>query len=616
MRSGLVLLGSILIAATSGMDMTVARKLLPDAHGLLGYLYQFLGRVFRDFSSDRFAMLAIFCVSFWLLKRYLFCKPKNTGAGEYLLCALFGAFRVVSEAFRQAGTVAVLWADLFQLMKTVMLFVASVMLMLCLLRGLNEWLHRERTEGKLWLGSLWEKHPFVFPMVVLTLLWLPQIIVKYPGVIDVDTAPMINGGAHGWGSDHFPSFDIWLFSRLYVAGQQTGQENLFYFLFVLLQCGLYIVSFSYLLMLMKRRRVSDWILKGSLLIYGFSPAFSGWAVTIGKDSLFFPFCMLLSVLLWDSVCDLKGFFKKWWLSVGILLCTLFMSLSRPNGIFIAIPAVAMLIFALLYRRVNWKCTMLFSLGMVLMLVLSTGISSHLITELHLEKRFKRDAFSIVFQPTATVVVRHGSEIPSEEQKAIDGVLHYDWIQECYDPDYAKVNSSARTEVPAENLIQYFATWWKQLKRYPLDYVDAFVGVARPLIDLQETENVYYSITNPQLTYGAIYPASMADMFFYDEEQMAVFDDAQRLLTEWYHAVARLPLLGELTGISCHFHLMLMMLYLCWCNKRRLELICFIPSLMTGFFGFISPIVLLRLQLPMLGALPLWFAGFEIKGKNE
>ncbi|MDY2656603.1 MAG: hypothetical protein SOV75_06260 [Candidatus Limiplasma sp.] len=142
-RAGVLLCAGLMTMAP-WLDMAPARNARPDASDFFGYVYQLIARTFASFQVDRLVAALLLVVCIWLCRRYLFCKPKGTGVGEYILCAFFAIMTLLCTAVRTQDTVAVLWENAFQLAKAALFVCGVYLLFLTLLRAVSNILENER----------------------------------------------------------------------------------------------------------------------------------------------------------------------------------------------------------------------------------------------------------------------------------------------------------------------------------------------------------------------------------------------------------------------------------------------------------------------------------------
>ena len=123
LRTGAAALAALLMTLAAGLEMTVARKLNPDAVDAGGFLYQLIGRTSRSFTLEPLAATCVLLLAFWLARRYLLRRAEGAKAGEYLLSAFLGGIALLCAAMRAGETVRLIWQNSFQLFKSLLIFV-------------------------------------------------------------------------------------------------------------------------------------------------------------------------------------------------------------------------------------------------------------------------------------------------------------------------------------------------------------------------------------------------------------------------------------------------------------------------------------------------------------
>ena len=206
-------------------------------------------------------------------------------------------------------------------------------------------------------------------------------------------------------------------------------------------------------------------------------------------------------------------------------------------------------------------------------------------------RYMQDVLSLPFQQTARVVKLHGEEIPGRSGRS-STALDYDSLAEGYNDWYADaVMDTYRQTATAEDRLAYWGVWWRQLCRWPTEYLDAALHMNGVLFDLRDNEPMYISFSDMALdTY--VYPWSFNDMTMYDREALVPLSSAKRALTEWYMDFDKLPLIGLCASMSFNVLLTLALLYRCVTERRRNILPVFLPALATLLVCLFSPVVYL------------------------
>ena len=364
---------------------------------------------------------------------------------------------------------------------------------------------------------------------------------------------------------------------------------------------------SYTLCVMRRLGAPGWVRLTALLLYDLSPCYAGWATVIAKDTMFQISFLLMVTLLWEFLRDRKGFFESWRRPVLLGASFLVMALSRHNGLPLAAAVLAVMLLMLVRERERRRAALrLFACG-ALSLAIAVGVEAAISAALGIQDRYMQDILSLPFQQTARVVKLHGEEIPQEEREIIDRVLDYDSLADGYNDWYADaVKDTYRQTATAEDRLAYWGVWWRQLRRWPTEYLDAALHMNGVLFDLRDNEPMYISFSDMEL-HNYVYPWSFNDMTMYDREALVPLSSVQRALTEWYMDFDRLPLVGLCASMSFNVLLTLALFYLCATGGRRGILPVFLPALATLLVCLFSPVVYLRYALPLIGAMPVGLA---------
>ena len=99
--------------------------------------------------------------------------------------------------------------------------------------------------------------------------------------------------------------------------------------------------------------------------------------------------------------------------------------------------------------------------------------------LNIQDRYIQDVLSLPLQQTARVVSLHADEIPEKEKALIDRVVVYDGLAENYLDWYADpVKDTYRQTANASDRIHYRGVWFRQMLRWPVDYLDAMLKMIR------------------------------------------------------------------------------------------------------------------------------------------
>ncbi len=478
LRTGAAALAALLMTLAAGLDMTAARKLNPDAVDAGGFLYQLIGRTSRSFTLEPLAATCVLLLAFWLARRYLLRRAEGAKAGEYLLSAFLGGIALLCAAMRAGETVRLIWQNSFQLFKSLLIFAGMSLWFLYAVRVLAEGLSRPRKEGR--FCAFWDRHPFGFPFLVLLAAYGWQIAIKYPGVIHLDVVMpirMVLGLSPK--NNTFPPTGTLLYGGAFLLGEKLGNVNWTYFAIMLFQSVSLMLTLSYALWLMHTRKAPRWVQLLALTLFAVNPIYIGWITTLGKDAQYMVWMLLMGVLMMEFLAEPEAFCRKKSRWVLLTADSLLAVLTRYNGVSVVVPCLVAILIVLCRRpalRRNIPCLLVCS---ALAFGLSAGANAAATRLLGLEEIRFYDYLSIPFQQTARVAKFYGGDgVTDEEKAAVDTMIAYDQLAERYDPAHADgVKTTVDVLERGKNSPKaYLCFWWKQLRQYPVDYLDAMLNV--------------------------------------------------------------------------------------------------------------------------------------------
>lgn len=615
LRTGAAALAALLMTLAAGLEMTAARKLNPDAVDAGGFLYQLIGRTAASFQLEPLTAGCVLLIACWLARRYLLRRAEGAKAGEYLLSAFLGGIALLCAAMRAGETVRLIWQNSFQLIKSLLIFAGMSLWFLYAVRALAEGLSRPRKEGR--FCAFWDRHPFQFPFLVLLAAYGWQIAIKYPGVIHLDVVMpirMVLGLSPK--NNTFPPTGTLLYGGAFLLGEKLGNVNWTYFAIMLFQSVSLMLTLSYALWLMHTRKAPRWVQLLALTLFAVNPIYIGWITTLGKDAQYMVWMLLLGVLMMEFLAEPEAFCRKKSRWVLLTADSLLAVLTRYNGVSVAVPCLAAILIVLCRRpalRRNIPCLLVCS---ALAFGLSAGANAAATRFLGLEEVRFYDYLSIPFQQTARVAKFYGGEgVTDEEKAAVDTMIAYDQLAERYDPAHADgVKTTVDVLERGKNSPKaYLRFWWKQLRQYPVDYLDAMLNVNYWMFDLQQNVPTYHSYADIQ---QYTYPYAFHETRFFNLEEIRPLMSWQRALTEWYFRFDRLPLIGNFASMGFCVNGMILLAYVSWILRRRKTLLTMIPSAVTAAATLFCPEVYIRYLLPAMASLPLWLAAFFLLPENR
>lgn len=446
---------------------------------------------------------------------------------------------------------------------------------------------------------LFGKHCFLKIFFLLLLLWLPVILLSFPGNLCYDVIGQIEQvvGRTAY-SAHHPLLHTLLVGGLVQLGKTlTGSYDAGLFLYILVQALLLASALAGTIWWLNRQefergRVSHLILLVILGVYVFSPMYSNMASTAIKDIPFVA-AVIWYVILLAELCFHRQRLKDWRFAAIFLAVQVLMSLLRNNGFYVMVLTGA--VFCVLWWKQSeraMRVRMMFCL-LLLPTLLSRLFSGILLMGLSAEKGKAAEMFSLPFQQTARYLQLYREELTMEEKTAIEAVLgDTAEIAKNYNPDLAdpvKRLYYEQDEVTGKELAGYFAVWGKDFFKHPCVYLEAFFAHV-------------YGWFDPAVSNAPRYEAE-CDLFL----RKGLFKDADKVLLFVYRLADRMTPLGLLQNVGAYtWGLFLLWGYLWKKNKKSLVLLT--PLLVSLLICMVSPCFYLhpRYAYPYMFTLPFLY----------
>lgn len=327
---------------------------------------------------------------------------------------------------------------------------------------------------------------FFCSAAVIFIFWLPYYIILWPGSLHGDAPSQILQYYHfpvsfqgRWISDgvntiytnDHPFIMTIILGKFIDLGRSMGNMLYGFAILTAIQMILFIIGFSVLIASFYYFRVPKKLVVAATLLYAIVPVFPMYAQLIGGDvwlSLVFVYFMIGIIWIFQT----KGEVLKSKRFIFFEFCViLLMGMVKNQGIYIAV--VMILIIAITYYR-RWKGILI---GMILPIILFKVVYMGFVFDIcHVGPVGRQEALSFFFQQTARCVTYHTSEITEEEKEAIDKILDYENLPNYYDIGLSDgVKSTFKDEATSEDMKNYFKTWFKMGLKYPIEYLQAFVG---------------------------------------------------------------------------------------------------------------------------------------------
>lgn len=330
---------------------------------------------------------------------------------------------------------------------------------------------------------------FLVPFFVMCLVDIFVLVFCcFPGNIDPDC---INVLKQVYGetqlSNHHPFVYTVLLKRIIIlANSYLSNVDYGIMIFLILQILFISLIFAYSILSLFRMGVNKGLLKAFVLISVFWPQNINYSITVGKDSVFASFALLLvvSFLRID-----KGMGSMVFNYISFCFSVLGLCFFRSNGTFICIGVLA--VAAFLFIRENKTFCFLFLIG----ILVSTFSKNMLMNMCDIQRPDTIEAFAIPTQQIARVISRSNNLSP-EEKDLLSEIVDIDKVPDAYNSfwvDFVKdlVRKKGNQDYLREHKTEYLKLYLSLGRRNPIEYIKAWIDETSGYYSPQESFGVWY-----------------------------------------------------------------------------------------------------------------------------
>ncbi|MBR1413224.1 MAG: hypothetical protein IJ574_00955 [Bacilli bacterium] len=520
-----------------------------------------------------------------------------------ILSILFSIFMIVGYSFEVGHSFKLMFGNIYFIIITLIKLISFTYLFYTFINIINNYIfnkeHKDLKKNNK-IVKLFNKHPFLFSLILILICWLPYIISFYPAILSPDPSNQVKQffGIRTKYSDfavmldenvtitnHHPVFHTVLLGGCAKIGDSLGNVNLGLFIYSLLQTVILASTLAFTIKYLKKTNTKYKYIFIVLLMYAFVPVFPFYAMSPVKDVLFSCFITMYVIELFDLI---RFNNYKWYNYLILFITMLLIVLQRQNGIYSLYLSFPFLFF------IKLKNKKVLLLTLVLVVGLFYSYSKILLPHLKITDGSIREVLSIPFQQTARYVKTYPDEVTSSERKAIDKVLKYKTLAKRYDARISDpVKNKFNKYTTSDDLKAYFKVWFKQLKKHPVTYLEATID---------NTYGYFY----PNTTYWYIY--NTYDTRLKEDDIDYHFNNlehSRELLTDYGVSFPYIPLVGLFVNIGFTTWVYLYMLYLLIKEKKYRYIIVLTVSLSLILVCFASPVnTYFRYALPSVFSLPV------------
>lgn len=549
-------------------------------------LYHLLYDFIRSFAGN--FVLAIILVPM-LYKTFCYCGAlyrEHFSSVRGTLCialpaGLFAAFMIIGMAFVNGkDTLSPIFDNELQILKSLFGFVGYFAVLFFGITWIFYFLdcldiykisNRKRFKPvQMYLDSL-TKRPFITTFLTLIILYIPYIIVSYPGILTGDAPDQFGMTYERYELHNAHPVTHTLFLKFCVkTGEaifQTANAGLF--LYSMLQFLFIIAIVSLSVKLLCSCKVSSRILLLLIAYYAFHPRVRYWMFLMTKDIINAAFLLIFMVALYMILAKKSTPYIYLTIAIGDVGAILF----RHDSRYVIIISLVLILFMVRDFRKVGSILLAGTIGFVL---LWNGLLSYLNIEdvKPWNKEYEDIGFlgSIMAQQTARYVRDAGDEVTPEEREIIDAIYDYDKILSVYQPggfSDGMLKNRRKSDTP-ESMQNYKAVWLKMFWKHPEIYLEATLNHKYQFLYPTPYTTNYYSYAtsagNMNTVNNEVYEQTADPILKLHYPVIPIRDQIQSLREQFF----RIPIFNLLYTTASFFWVLFIWLAYCVLHKNKIS----------------------------------------------
>lgn len=443
--------------------------------------------------------------------------------------------------------------------------------------------------------------------IPMTLLWLPYLLLMYPGNLSNDTTgqlamyfALFDDSFDIALSNHHPIFDTFVFGFILKCGDHLFHNlHIALFLLIVIQFIATTSSISYALSVFHRRMsCSTHSVVVAWLFFALFPLFPITCSSLSKDTFF----LWLFLLYFTSLCDvlLNGFEMSIRKAIAFSILGVLLSLTKQLGVYIFAGSA---IVCIIFGKAQWAKKLKLAFPVMITCLLSFAVIPIALDYHGVSPSGKQEMLSVPLQQSALTYLRHNDDIPEDESAILEEAFapKLSEIPELYDPLSADpikgYDQSGRT------FDGYLGLWLRQMTVYPKDYFDAWAALESPLISSTIIRPLF---STPQHSWD---PGYFEEDFYSKPD---ITSKASEILESLYLAVSHIPIIS-LLFMQTTYAIVIPAIYFVTAfvvRRKQNNMLLVLSPLFFAFLGLlVSPTVresaeTMRYMLPFLYSAPL------------
>lgn len=593
------------------LDPAEIGSLMPE-HSLIEELTAFLPVIGKRIYPNGILLFFLFFIIYRVMFRKISGKVFSLSA---LICAVLFTFCLL---FGEYGSVykdlSVLFQTVPQLVYSGLKIIGWIPFFYVVVRTgfvlLDDCKQKNGHNGA-FADQVFEKHCFLFPLLLILVCWLPYLIAFYPGFVPSDGLKQLN---NFFGSGHFtdnhPAFSTMMMGWAMRLGRSIGSDNVGLFLFTGPQMLINAAVMAACFPLFRTLNTPLWLRKLTLFNFALIPIWPNYAYSLLKDSYYMAMILLFVIQIIYLILDPQDYctHPKNMLLLTFSMCL--MMLVRHEGQFVG-GFVSLTLFTLPGPRLQWKKL----LPVLLVPLCIINLFNFVIRPaLHIDDSPAREALTMPFRQTSAIVVQEEESLTESESSLLHELFEYDQIPAMYEgcfenADYLK--GLFDPWAPQKTVLDYMKLWLRLGVKHPLIYLNVFMcsntRYYNPLLPPYRDIYGWFGIENADYVNKGLFDLK------YDTRKAAL----RSALTNLAEGLPRLPFTSSFYSLGLNAWIMMFCIAALLRRKVKGIVIPLLPGMITfimlqnsainGFFRYMLPLII---TIPLAIAWVIWECNYD------
>lgn len=447
--------------------------------------------------------------------------------------------------------------------------------------------------------------------ISIIICWIPAYIAYYPGIYAYDIRMQSHElyfaqqFGHHYLSKYHPPLHTFIWGLCQKIAGITHLSTLT--VYSTIQFLLVSLVVAYIIKFLYKQNVKKWILIVSYLFLVINPLMPIFALITTKDVYFSMTFAMVIIYLYEFVKDEEAFINNPKKYIPLLIFITLSCLFRNNAIYAFLVVSLLILFV--YKKQLLKVSIIFICPLVLFYVIN-GPVYHL---MGLSEGNKREILSVPIQQIGYVVKNHSDEINDYTLNNVNRFIKVDIIKEKYNLRFADmIKTSFNTDSYEKDRKSFWNLWYSLLKKYPKDYINAFLELDIPYWFI-EASNIDPYANRVYLEDGIVY----GDDAFRYEVPDGEFNYEKMEPSKWntaykfYHNFAnnkytsKIPLIKLVYSLSFPFVIMLFTAFILTYKKEYKKILVVLLPFMYLMTFLLGPVSNLRYIYPIMLLYPIF-----------